>query len=377
MKILQLHTNKHGLVSESGYPKGGLEKVIVDVADTLHDFGIDNFVNDTPDSRYVDTCSDQNRVISHSLDQKSYNRYFKKIILTWIESNKPDHIIVHGSNKLLRFLTENGIACLFVDHQMYTSINKLYHDDLFNAVVPQARSIGSLIYTVSAASKNDKEEKINGQGWYMNGTFEFDGWLKFQHSTNELMEYGVSPGNGRMITIGRAAGDKAPHHLIKYSAGTPADIFIMYDPGDDKSLRYRDEKILKKKTPNIEVHENAKRSDILRALNNSSIYYSTSPGESAGITAFEALSMGVPVVLNEKQDRKHASRMFMPEGTPYIRSKDEDIPDLMNMTLEERIRCKEECARHNTPESFIDELIRVLKRIDSYKHRESNSLLSS
>lgn len=362
MKILQLHTNKHGLQSDNGYPKGGLEKVVIDIKHALDNAKIDNYVIDSPDST-LGVMDDT--VINMSLEQKDYYKN-KHIILTWIENNQPDHIIVHGSNKLLKFLTEHNIACLFVDHQQHISINKLYHMSLFNDVVPKARKVGSLIYSVSSESCITKANKINEQG-LTDYEFSFDGWMNFQFITNELREIEVKPSNGKLCTIGRSAPDKAPHKIINFASKTktPFDIIVMVKID-------KDEDYYKNKLKPVEdnVSRNISRKETLNILSEAGLYVSTCPSESAGITAFESLCLGVPIVLFESSKYRHASRMYMPEGSKYVVSIKEDYSHLINLSLKERQKIREICIEHNSEEKFLNTLISRLEGIDTYGKRE-------
>ena len=101
------------------------------------------------------------------------------------------------------------------------------------------------------------------------------------------------------------------------------------------------------------------------------MYYSTSPIESAGITAFESLSYGIPVLLHSPSG-KHASTMYMPDGKgvawEYFTTKNMDevkffIYKCMNYTYDERLSIQTELVNNNSKESVLNILSDIIKSI--------------
>jgi len=330
MRILQIpkFSNLDGLCSKSGIPLGGLEKTIIDMHDLLLEKGEDSIVVDSKTS-FLNKSVEK----IFSKDLSSVNN--SKNIVDLVFKIKPDVILIHGNNSVFSRLTKLKIPCVLIDHQNHSQINKLYHEGLFldNWKIIKQFNLKSKFITVSLNSKIKKEQVINKN---INTDFKYDDFFIFQHLTSELEQVTIKHSEGCVITIGRCNFDKKPHLIKKLNVDNYKILTLNNELKTEKEQLYFDT-YFKKPEDLTNVLFNLDRKTTLDILSKSSFYYSTCPNESAGISAFESLCLGVPLVLNEN-NLPHASRMFGGEICDYICSaKEKDKwKSFFNFSLEKR-----------------------------------------
>jgi hypothetical protein len=111
---------------------------------------------------------------------------------------------------------------------------------------------------------------------------------------------------------------------------------------------------------------NHSRSEMLSDLATSSLYISTVPHESAGITAFEALSSGVPVMLLTTSN-SHASLMFANNSYGFMRCMPRNnldkpwIDRMLNLSIEERQDIRDHVWSYNSGDSVVNSLVKELE----------------
>jgi glycosyltransferase involved in cell wall biosynthesis len=317
MKILNLHTAPNGLFSKFGNPNGGLEKGLYDFHVLLVDFGVDVNTVCSPN----DWCASEVGFlpINPKSDWRVHWKHYCSCLHSLIKKEKPEVIIVHGTNKLLKVFNEWEIPVLFLDHQGHGSINWLYHFDFYTNVVPKNRSFGGKIYGVSELSNSLKEGEISKQK--IDENFMFDGALKYLYITKEIESYSVSGHNFNAVTIGNPEGYKQPHKIdFLRKKGFVSDYSLITQKPEIPKAKINKywEKYIES---NLEISSRTKcnisRKETFDILNKSMIYASTSPYESAGLTTLEAFSMGVPAILWANKEQ-HASTMFAPDGKGWI-----------------------------------------------------------
>ena len=319
MKILNLHTCPNGLFSPEKNPRGGLEKVVFDLHVLLQRQNIEIISVCSPD----DWCANLPGFYPINLFGKEVWRSkwkeYKTTLYNFIQEQKPDVIIVHGTNKLLKVFNEWEIPVIFIDHQGHGSINLLYHLDFYTQVVPANRKLGGIIVGVSEVSNQMKEEEIKLQK--IQDNFLFDDYYIFQYITDELRSYPVSPHNNKAITIGLSEGYKSPHRIDILRRKKWIDdydlITLRPENAKDKIKNYWEKNIEKRPEILSRTRVNVPRHKTMEMLNQAMVYASTSNFESAGITTFEAFSMGVPAIIWDDANR-HASTMFAPDGRGWI-----------------------------------------------------------
>lgn len=339
MKILQLISTRRGLYSPAGSPNGGLESVILNLHEAFQDAGWDAHYTDI-----VGGHAKANPAIRYDLVNDNYASY-ANAIQAWIEHEKPDLVIAHGTNSLLRYLTERGIRVLFVEHSMTYSINLLSYGKLFGEYAPAARKIGSKIITVSEITMETKREAIAEFGM----EFVFDGWCRFQFPTQEFLSRNVQESQGYCVTVARCERQKSIgrilNHFVKHNMDWRLVTYIPNQSGRDVF----DSEIAKHDQSKVLM--NLDRNNTLDVIAKGAILGSSCTHESAGVTAFEGLMFGLPLLLNEtpKHDGIHASRMFLPNDDfiSTLRGDHAKTEKLMHMSLAERKNLRDLAIEYN------------------------------
>jgi len=348
MKVLQLVSTKRGLYNKSGSPNGGLEAVLIN----LHEA----FVEAKWDAFYSDSIESQNSNPAIRYDLSSYRNYsiYASHVCDWIEREKPDLVIVHGANTLLDYLTRMGVRVLFVEHSMAYSINLNSYGKFFTEVAPAARKIGSKIITVSPVTMETKKKAIAEFGV----DFDFDGWCRFQFPTNELLSLPVVEGENYCVTIARCERKKSIERMLRHCTRNNIDWrLITYIPNEASQQWFTDQLSM---YDSNKMHIGINRPTTLNVLRHGAILGSSSQHESAGVTAFEGLMFGLPLLLNEPRGQigKHASRMFLPDDNfvATLYSEPEKIQKLMNLTIQERKNLRDMAVAQNDVASVLENL---------------------
>lgn len=373
LKILQLHGARRGLRNaRTGAVFGGLAKQVLDTHALLISKGIE--------IRTVTAASDElesagffvlNPEPSSAIwaNKRSYETYCKALVDYALATNVTN-IVVHGANRLAKALTSLGVPYLFIEHSMDSSINKRYHEEHFGEVIPKAREQGSKFYSVSQYAKENIERRVREQ--QLSKNFEFDGYLKLQYPTDELLAIKVCDGNGSAITIGRCDANKNPAAAISFLGNRmPLKIYAVKSDDNPKEQSYFEKKLKQHSSSSI-LRINHNREEMLQDLAVSSIYISTSPNESAGITAFEALCLGIPVVLMTNKPN-HASLMFAPNEADYIRCMDPKgieldwIEKMGKLTVADRQNIRNQTIDHNDAKHVVDDILAALETMEPLK----------
>lgn len=367
MKVLNVHSSPFGIFSKTGSFMGGIEKVVLDTHNLLRStFDIKSFCSVSDNLE-----GDEWIPILPSEGLEYWTKNKKQLyqdITQKIKSESPDVIINHGSEKILKLSNSLGIPSLFIDHRA-NQLHKLYHEGFFTNLAFKTQEIGGKVYAVSNYSKNCKELEIK-KLW--DSEFKFDGWINFQYveSVDSLIE---TP-NKKCVTIGRPEDNKSPHRIetfrkkfnIEYNLVTS----IPDNPKKD-TKKYFTERLESNQNIVDRMHLNISREKTLEILKQSSLYYSTSAIESAGITAFESFSYGVPVILHAPTGI-HASTMYMPNGKgtawEYYTTKNIDeirafIDKCINYTYDDRLSIQNELVKNNSKEVALNNLSDIIRSI--------------
>jgi len=364
MKILNLHGSKRGLINRNNNtPIGGLEKTVVDLHNLLNANGVECWTNsceaDRLEGNYLVINPDRDDDAWRSRDKFSA---FVACLVNHIQADKFTHVIVHGANRLASALTNYGVPFMFIDHVMDKSVNKLYHEKHFRYVVPKAKLNGSRFYSVSEYAKTNIEKRVAEQK--LAESFTFDGYIKLQYITDELRNISVVAGDGSTITIGRCDTNKNPAAAVGVSKKlhAPLKIYAMMSNTNPKEVKYYETK-LKQHSGVLKL--NHSRSEMMLDLASSSLYISTVPHESAGVTAFEALSSGVPVLLLSSSNN-HASLMYAQANAYFIRCMPRNsldtawIQKMLALSLEEKQEIRNHVWQYNSGEHVVSSLIEEL-----------------
>ena len=353
VKILQLIATKSGIRASSGSPNGGLESVILNLHEAFQNAGWDSHYSDS-----VGSNSDAS--IRYDLEKYNYEMY-ANTVRSWVKREKPDLVIAHGTNALLKYLTERGIRVLFVEHSMAISINLNSYGALFGYIAPNARTIGSKIITVSPITMTTKKKAIAEFGV----DFEFDGWCRFQFPTKELLSRPIEIAQAYCVTIARCEKKKSIERMINHCIRNNFDWRLVTSLPTQASEELFAKEL--SKYDSTKVSKNIPREKTLDILSRGAILGSSSPFESAGVTAFEGLMFGLPLLLNEppSQDNIHASRMFLPNDdfVSTLRGDQKKTEKLMNLSLSERKNLRDLTISYNPVNTVLTSLESFAKSI--------------
>jgi len=142
-------------------------------------------------------------------------------------------------------------------------------------------------------------------------------------------------------TIGRCDNQKKPF-LLRELVGDDCKTLVMTSQAQEEgqSGYYNRMKKLYKNDKNVSWNDTHK--DLMKKLSTCKTYFSTWNGETWGITAMEALSCGIPVILNSDKSGNHASEIIPASKEHYkiIPQNDKDalvkaIEDLKDVDREE------------------------------------------
>jgi len=345
-KVLQLIATKNGIRAASGSPNGGLEAVILNLHEAFQNAGWESHYSDSVGSK-------SEASIRYDLENSNYTAY-ANTVREWVASKKPDLVIAHGTNALLKYLTDLGIRVLFIEHSMAISINLNSYGALFRDVAPKARSIGSKIITVSPITMETKKEAIAEFGV----DFEFDGWCRFQFPTKELLSKPIEKSDGYCITIARCEEKKALMRMTNHCIRNNFDWRLVTSTPNSASEEFFAKWL--SRYDQTRIYKNIPREQTLSILARGAILGSSSPFESAGVTAFEGLMFGLPLILNEppSHDNIHASRMFLPddEFITTLRGDQKKTEQLMHLSIKERKNLRDLVIAHNPVQSVLDSL---------------------
>jgi len=306
------------------------------------------------DSYYSDSISSNSEAcIRYDLENSNYDVY-ANAVKSWIEREKPDLVIAHSTNALLKHLTERGIRVLFVEHMMAPQINLKMHGGLFRDIAPSARSIGSKIITVSPITMTTKKQAIAEIGI----DFDFDGWCRFQFPTEELLSRPIEKSEGYCITIARCIQIKSIERMVNHCIRNNFDWRVVTTLPTQATEDFF-VKNLGKYDP-TKIYKNIPRDQTLDILARGAILGSSSPVESAGVTAFEGLMFGLPLLLNEppSHDNIHASRMFLPNDdfVSTLRGDQKKTEKLMNLSIQERKNLRDLTISYNPVDTVLASL---------------------
>ena len=337
MKIIQLFYSdmnerrpvRKGLKNEFGQVCGGTEKVAMEIHESLLHYGYESYIVDCKESPYHKEVDNVIQAYGPKSKTAQINNDLSQL------AKQFDIVINHNSYSLPKYLNRLGIGYTHIDHLPLTLIvkNKLFYGGFYNEVWSEAKEIGSRFITVSEYALQHKNN-FDGR---LNPEFQLDGWMQFQYLTEELNSIKVREGGGYGFYLSRCSPERKMNDCEKMTGD-----FKIVSTGDPSSADKFAKKVKDK------IIWNISREETMSMLANASYFFNPFQQESAGISCFEALCSGVPVVLSERAG-KHASKMFAPEGAWYVcSSEDTDrIEQYKNLTLAERQMISDEVRSFN------------------------------
>lgn len=172
------------------------------------------------------------------------------------------------------------------------------------------------------------------------------------------------------VTIGRVSEYKDPFWLFEKMKGSNKHSLIMTNDIEDflygDNINYFNKN--KHWTYPQEIIKNLSHEDTMRNLSQSKCYISTCKNETWGITAMEALSRGVPLILATDSTNAHASESIAADPSHYIKVKRsvkrkviwEAVDKLASMTYNDRIHISEQTKLKHSKEAWISHFYDIL-----------------
>lgn len=304
MNIVNILYRRSPLFDDGGGYSAGHVKAALDTAEML---------NSLPDVRcttLVRLPQDEDRIkravaVGHQRGTQGIRAY--------IQNTRPDYVLIHqlSSGVIDAVLSTDSVKLVCIDHTMPTTKMLIAWESLHQQLNELQRIGRGRVLTVSDVGKELKEAANLKSGIPL----YYDGVVNFNFVTDELSKP-ILPHNNKAITIGRSHYNKMPnkiHTLLRQRLIN--DYTIYTNTSENPSCqKWFDTNIASKPEILAKTRLNAKREEVIQSLRESMICVSTSATESAGITAFEALCYGVPVLLMCGTKLKHASTSFVPHG---------------------------------------------------------------
>ncbi len=290
---------------------------------------------------------------------------FDDVCIINIDNDDP---IKTNTNKIIKYAREVDADIIISNwHQASFAGSSILNSEFpIMLVLHGCIGIGSLLSTI-----NNLREK--GHSCFMVSEFQFDFYKSMadRFRTNVAVDGYINSSYVRgskpqlseieydCVTIGRCCPlEKRPFLLKEYLKGFDyKNVLMTNTPKDEKENTY-----LEKNKQYGDVLFDLEHREVMKILSKSMTYFSTSWQETWGITALEALSHGVPVILNSK-DNKHGSTII-PSSDEHYKIIDHDPRELAASI---------ECLR-NSNRKEIQDMTWEKHSYDNWKNKFSNMI---
>jgi len=278
VRIVLPYNDHLGKFSKTNFV-GGIEKFCVQIMETYDDVHIININN-------KENPKDNTEKIKNFAREKNADI----IISNW-----------HQASFVGSSITDSEIPIMFLYHSLpsfgsfiKTALNLKKHNHSCFFVSEYQHNI------VNELGKRFKEDYLDADG-FINSSYVIGDKPKLKE-----IEYDC-------ITIGRCEPtEKKPFLLKEYLKDTDyKSMVITTNPINEKEKKY-----IENNSNWDNVLMGIKHSEAMEHLSKSMTYFSTMPFETWGITALEALSHGVPIILNSKK-MKHSSESIPASNKHY------------------------------------------------------------
>lgn len=207
---------------------------------------------------------------------------------------------------------KSSIPILMIEHCFYSMMATAIHR------WTQAIDRGHSLYFVSKFQK-EKYDKISRRNGQKILPFNFiNPAYAIERPDPVDIEYDCG-------TIGRCDSRKAPFRLKTMTKGVDISSLVV----TSKTLLEKDEPYFNRNKDWDNVLWNEPYDVVLENIAKCGTYYSTWPNETWGITSLEALSCGVPIILNCNKDGDHASENIPASPNHYVKIKNNDKDELI------------------------------------------------
>lgn len=242
------------------------------------------------------------------------NRKTFEIMQLAVNTHKPDLIFTNHFNRTYTVgFQQFDVPVVWLNHS--PGIRSIYNVESVKAMKEFLNNQGSLYFV--SQDQHDKFNQIStrivghdiGASGYINSCFA-NGNEPVQ--PNEVRGFDA-------VTVGRTDPTKNPfflHNKLKCSSLRSCVVTSSPLFGSDAQQKYHDDNAHWNKPR--EVYRNLDHSSSMIMLSLGKVYVSTCPVESWGITALEALTRGLPLILVTDSSGTHGSQAVADSDTDYI-----------------------------------------------------------
>jgi len=278
-------------------------------------------------------------------------------IINLAEHIKADVIICNFAQAIFnnKTIIESTVPIMFVEHCIYPIPNTIYRWN-------QAIKKGHSMFLVSKWQEKKYREMAKRTG---QPVLSITGHIKPSYCKvkPKLVEQEYDCG-----TIGRCDNGKAPFKLKTMTKGKDIKSLVITSKTQvNADIKYYERN---KDWPDIEWDLPYK--EVMKNISKCKTYFSTWDKETWGITAMEALSCGIPVILNSDKDGYHASEIIPAHESHYIKipkdDKDALVKAIKDLKDVDRKEIQEMTWEKHSLKSWKEEISnKIDKTIVNYK----------
>ena len=225
------------------------------------------------------------------------------------EAYKVDVIVSNFAQAVFnnQHLIKSNIPIMFVEHCIYSMATPIYR---WNQGIDRGHSMFFVSkwqerkYKEMAERTNQRVLPISG---YINPSY-----CKVKPKMVE-QEYDCG-------TIGRCDNGKAPFKLKSMTKGRDIKSLVI----TSKTQVESDIKYYERNKNWDDVVWDKPYKEVMENISKCKTYFSSWPGETWGITAMEALSCGIPIILNSDKNGDHASEIIPADKSHYVKIPKDD-----------------------------------------------------
>lgn len=295
-------------------------------------------------------------------------RRVTKLILDAYNKHNPDIIISNYDNNTTTVNVQKcvNVPYLWISHSAAGGISKIGHCESMHEFV----SAGGTLAMVS-------EWQYEGMNKLSNRLFKknlpLHGYINPAFCSGD--EYFENEWTHDAVTIGRTNNAKNPFWLHKKLQGSNKTSLVLTNSPSEEEL-YGPHKAYYDANVHWDYPQETLRglphADVMKRIHNGKYYVSTWPVETWGITALEALSRGIKVILSCNSTMTHASETIAanPNHVVKVKStvKQDDLIDILNKDYS-REEIFETTIKKHTKELWLESLEKLINTSQvNFKH---------
>lgn len=297
---------------DSKHVSGGIERFIQLVYQTFSDEIIPFY--------YTDNDRKQRQVTPKLIDA--------------IAKHNPDLLFINfDSPTLLANIWDHyNVPMLWLYHNAAGGIGKLGHVRMMKTFVEEKGGTLAMVSPWQFNTMDLLSKRINGGPLEMNGGFINPAFVSGNETVFRDIEHDV-------VTISRMDRTKEPYLAHKYAKECDLSSLLITTTTNlvkTKDIDYYEKNKILYSDKQATI-ENIPYTDVMKNLSKCGLYFSTCPSETWGITALEAFSHGLPVIMSTKSNMGHASEYIAADPSHYrilsSKSKLDDFKEASNVLL--------------------------------------------